>query len=83
MHDLIVNSRFLSQNITGVQRFAIEVSRQLKKLASNRIFFVVPGIIMHTDIAEELDAKIVGINCLLHNINTDQIRIIVDTELRW
>lgn len=59
---LVINTRFLTQSITGVQRFAIEISRQLKKLAGDRVLFVAPGNIMHTDIAEELDAKVVGIS---------------------
>ena len=29
--EIIVNSRFLTQRITGVQRFAIELSKYLKR----------------------------------------------------
>lgn len=57
---LIINSRFLTQNITGVQRFAIEISKQLKKLLGDKVQFVSPKNIVHTELAKELDVKIVG-----------------------
>ena len=59
---LTVNSRFLTQNITGVQRFAIEISKQLKKLLNSKIQFVAPKNIIHKDLAEELDVKVIGYN---------------------
>jgi len=56
---IVVNSRFLTQKITGVQRYAIEVSRQLKRLRPD-IKFVSPENIIHTDIAVELEVETVG-----------------------
>jgi len=57
---LIINSRFLTQNITGVQRFAIEISKQLKKLYGENIQFVSPKNIIHHDLSKKLDVKIIG-----------------------
>lgn len=57
---LIINSRFLTQNITGVQRFAIEISKQLKKQLVDNVQFVSPKNIIHTDLAKELDVKVIG-----------------------
>ena len=57
---LIINSRFLTQNITGVQRFAIEISKQLKKLYGKNILFISPKNIIHKDLAKELDVKVIG-----------------------
>ena len=57
---LVVNSRFLTQNITGVQRFAIEIAKQLKVLYPSGIQFISPKNIIHIDLAEELDVKIIG-----------------------
>lgn len=59
---LIVNARFLTQNITGVQRFAIEISKELKKIYGESIRFVAPYNVLHHDLARELDAEIIGIN---------------------
>ena len=57
---LIVNARFLTQQITGVQRFAIELSKRLKKQTSIEVQFVSPKGIIHHDLAKELDAKVIG-----------------------
>lgn len=57
---LTINSRFLTQNITGVQRFAIEISKQLKKQLGEKVQFVAPKNILHVALAKELDVKIVG-----------------------
>lgn len=59
---LIINARFLTQNITGVQRFAIEISKELKKLYGKRIRFIAPHNILHHDLARELDVEVIGIN---------------------
>lgn len=56
---LIVNARFLTQALTGVQRYAIEISKRLKKLDPT-IIFVAPQNILHLDIAKELDVQIIG-----------------------
>lgn len=57
---IIVNARFLTQNITGVQRFAIEISKQLAKLYGDHIKFVSPKNIIQENLAKELDVKIIG-----------------------
>lgn len=59
---IIVNSRFLTQPITGVQRFAIEISKQLKELYGDKILFVSPSNIVHKELANQLDAVMIGIN---------------------
>lgn len=57
---IVVNARFLTQKLTGVQRFAIEMSLQLKKLYGDSIAFVSPQNVIHTDIADKLKAKVIG-----------------------
>lgn len=59
---LVVNARFLTQNITGVQRYAIEISRHLKTILNNKVLFVSPKNIIHNKIAEELEVCVVGKN---------------------
>jgi len=59
---LVINARFLTQNITGVQRFAIEISKQLKKLYGDNIQFISPKNIIHHDLAKDLNVKIIGNN---------------------
>lgn len=48
----------MTQPVTGVQRFGIEITKQLKK-TTNLICLSPPNIIHH-DLAEELEAKIIG-----------------------
>jgi glycosyltransferase involved in cell wall biosynthesis len=57
---LIINSRFLTQPLTGVQRFAVEISRQLKSLYEGEIKFVAPRNIRHEETASELGVEIIG-----------------------
>jgi len=57
--EIYVNSRFLTQKITGVQRYAIEISKQLKQLYPG-IDFVAPRNIIYTNLAKELNVKIIG-----------------------
>lgn len=60
MNDLVVvNARFLTQNITGVQRFAIELAKQLKILLPN-LKFVSPKLIDPTTISKELEIVEIG-----------------------
>ncbi len=59
---LIVNARFLTQPITGVQRFALEISKQIKIQLGDKVKFLSPVNILHTDIALELEVEIVGKN---------------------
>lgn len=56
---IIINARFLTQKVTGVQRFAIEISRTLRKLNSE-IIFVTPFGIIDNDLARELGAIVIG-----------------------
>lgn len=58
---IYVNARFLSQPITGVQRYGIECSRKIKKLHPESVFLA-PGNIHNTAIAKELNAICVGNN---------------------
>ncbi|MCA6069134.1 glycosyltransferase family 4 protein [Chryseobacterium sp. RG1] len=62
MKKIFVNARFLTQRITGVQRFAIEISKILKRELNDDIVFVAPKDIIHKEIAAELNVKIVGHN---------------------
>lgn len=57
---IIVNSRFLTQKITGVQRFAIEISLRLKAIMKDDIFFVAPHDIIQNEIANKLEVKVIG-----------------------
>lgn len=57
---IVVNSRFLTQPITGVQRFSIELSLQLKKKLGSQVLFVSPSNILHHDLAEILEVKVIG-----------------------
>ncbi|WP_413668204.1 glycosyltransferase family 4 protein [Mucilaginibacter sp. Mucisp86] len=56
---VIINARFLTQKITGVQRFAIEICRALKKLNPD-VIFVCPHNILNKELAAELDAVVIG-----------------------
>lgn len=56
---ILVNARFLTQKITGVQRYAIEMSRELKKIQPS-IKFVSPKNIVHHEIAKELEVETYG-----------------------
>jgi len=58
---VIVNARFLTQKVTGVQRFAIEISKVLRKLDSE-IVFVTPFNVIDNALAEELGAIVIGKN---------------------
>lgn len=61
MSIIVVNARFLTQSITGVQRYAVEVCLELKK-KSPTIKFVAPNNIIHHDIARELKAQTFGVS---------------------
>ena len=49
----------LTQNISGVQRYAIEITRRLNKILPETIFLT-PANIIHNEIAVELNAKVIG-----------------------
>ena len=57
---VVVNARFLTQKVTGVQRFAMEICLRLKTLISE-VEFVTPGDVVQKEAFQELDAKIVNI----------------------
>lgn len=57
-----VNSRFLTQDITGVQRFASEIAVKLKNILGDRVLFVSPKNIIHSDLAKKLGVKVIGSN---------------------
>lgn len=57
---IIVNARFLTQSMTGVQRFAVEICLELKKLLGNQIKFVAPDAIVLKDYAEALGVEVIG-----------------------
>lgn len=58
---IVVNARFLTQKVTGVQRFAIEISKILCKL-NDKIVFVAPPGILDQDLAKKLGAIVIGKN---------------------
>lgn len=57
---IIVNARFLTQPISGVQRYGIEISKELKKLYKDEILFLTPKNILHHEVAKEINARIIG-----------------------
>lgn len=57
---VVVNARFLTQRITGVQRFAIELSRQLINIYGKEAIFVAPYNILQKEIAEEFNVTVIG-----------------------
>lgn len=59
MPPLFVNARFLTQSITGVQRYAAELSKRIKR-ARPETRFLVPKNVLHDDLAAELGAEVVG-----------------------
>ena len=56
---MFVNARFLTQPITGVQRYALELSKELKKLRPE-LCFIAPRNVVHHELAELLGAEIRG-----------------------
>lgn len=59
---IVVNARFLCQPLTGIQRFAIEISLRLKTIYGANIVFVAPNNVQHLDISKKLDVLIIGKN---------------------
>lgn len=56
---LVINGSFLAQPPTGVQRFAIEISKELKRISSN-VEVVVPKNAILSRTTEALSPKIIG-----------------------
>ncbi len=56
---IIVNARFLTQPLSGVQRYAYEIARHLKRI-DPAIIFVCPTNILHLEWARALEVKVIG-----------------------
>lgn len=56
---IVINARFLTQNMTGVQRYGVEISLRLKKMRAD-IVFVTPHDIVNTETATELEVNVIG-----------------------
>jgi glycosyltransferase involved in cell wall biosynthesis len=54
-----INARFLTQPLTGVQRYAVELSLRLKEMDSP-VRFLCPKNVIHHDLFKKLDAKVIG-----------------------
>jgi glycosyltransferase involved in cell wall biosynthesis len=59
---IIVNARFLTQKVTGVQRFAMALAKIMNEQLHNKLLFVAPHNIIHPELASELKAVIIGRN---------------------
>jgi len=57
---IFVNARFLTQSMTGVQRFAIEVCLQLKHHFGDNLVFVSPDNIVQAEYAKRLGVVTIG-----------------------
>lgn len=57
---VVVNARFLTQHITGVQRYAVEICLELKKIMSDDVVFVSPSNIKQNEYAKQLSVKTIG-----------------------
>ena len=57
---LVINARFLTQKLTGVQRFAYEISLRLKNRFGDEVVFLAPKNIIQHEMAERLGVKTVG-----------------------
>lgn len=61
MTKIYINGRFLTQKISGVQRFAIEITKSLKKINPN-IFILSPKGVLDEELVGVLGVKIIGVN---------------------
>ena len=59
---IVVNSRFLTQRISGVQRYAIEICKYLpKKINNHNVFFVAPkGKLINQDVLPNVNIVQIG-----------------------
>lgn len=60
MKTIFINAKFLCENLTGIGRFSVEISKQLKTSYPNLVFVAPPNIVL-TEIAEELGVETFGI----------------------
>jgi glycosyltransferase involved in cell wall biosynthesis len=58
---IFVNARFVTQELSGVQRYAAEISKELKKQYPEAIFLS-PKNIVNTELSDLLNVKIIGLN---------------------
>ena len=58
---IVINARFLTQELRGVQRFAEQTCLALKRQRDDLVFVCPPGIRMHAA-AEQLGAQVIGRN---------------------
>ncbi len=56
---LVVNAKFLTQAVTGTQRFAINIALELKRQQPKTIFLAPPAI-KNQQLAYDLEVKIIG-----------------------
>lgn len=59
---IVINARFLTQQLSGVQRFAEQISLSLARLRSDLHFVAPPGEILRPEIARQLNVEQVGRN---------------------
>jgi glycosyltransferase involved in cell wall biosynthesis len=57
--NVYVNARFLTQSLTGVQRYAVELSLRLKKM-NPLIQFICPKNVIQHDLFRNLEARVIG-----------------------
>ncbi len=56
---ICVNARFLTQSITGAQRYAIEISKALKQLIPDLVFLA-PKNTIHEELSESFNVRSIG-----------------------
>ncbi|MCP8466857.1 glycosyltransferase family 4 protein [Pseudomonas sp. ZM23] len=59
---IVINARFLSQELSGVQRFAEQISLSLARLRSDVHFVAPPGPLVREDVARQLRVERIGRN---------------------
>ncbi|QRY80249.1 glycosyltransferase family 4 protein [Pseudomonas sp. PDNC002] len=57
---IVINARFLTQQLSGVQRFAEQISLSLARLRSDVHFVAPPGEILRPEIARQLNVEQIG-----------------------
>lgn len=61
---IYINARFLTQDMTGVQRFAEQISRSLNGIR-NDIVFLVPDEEFKIEIDPSFEIKVIGKNMVI------------------
>lgn len=58
---IVVNARFLTQKITGVQRYALEICKRLPaKIGNHKIVFVLPKTTLINKLDKDVDIRLIG-----------------------